>query len=99
MFEVGKTLRHRYGEQLLPKNGYYDSKNLHVLSSPVPRCIMSALALLAGFSPPPADDQTFPFAWQPIPMAIDTDGIVSIYSLRLLEVELSQPISSIICDP
>lgn len=67
MYNLGKTLAHRY-VKLLPKNGFYSKKMILVKSSWMERTISSALCFLAGFMPPLENSNPLPIPWQPVPI-------------------------------
>lgn len=64
---MGVRLRERY-QPLLPKNGFYSTNEMYVMSSATERCLMTAQSFLAGFLPPNDDDQRhfLPINWQPV---------------------------------
>lgn len=73
MYNLGKSLRHRY-LKLLPRNGFYSKKIVQVKSSWMERTISSALSFLAGFMPPLEHFNQLPIPWQPVPfMSIPRD--------------------------
>lgn len=79
MYNLGKSLRHRY-LKLLPKNGFYSKKVMLVKSSWMERTISSALSFLAGFMPPLETSNPLPIPWQPVPVISiprDRDDIIA----------------------
>ena len=66
-YKLGAKLRKRY-QSLLPKNGFYSTNEMYVMSSATERCLMTAQSFLAGFLPPNDDDQRhlLPIKWQPV---------------------------------
>lgn len=50
----------------MPSKGLYSKNEIHVLSSAVERCLMTAQSFLAGFFPPVNDLNQLPIQWQPI---------------------------------
>lgn len=66
-YNLGVRLRERY-RTLLPKNGFYSTKDMYVMSSATERCLMTAQSFLAGFLPPNDDDKhsLLPIKWQPV---------------------------------
>lgn len=66
-YKLGVRLRERY-RSLLPKNGFYSTNEMYVMSSATERCLMTAQSFLAGFLPPNDDDQRhlLPIKWQPV---------------------------------
>lgn len=68
-YQLGERLRKRY-RSLLPKNGYYSTNEMYVMSSATERCLMTAQSFLAGFLPPGDDDDdqrhALPIKWQPV---------------------------------
>lgn len=68
MYNLGNALSKRY-RKLLPSNGFYSTRDMYVISSAHERCQMSAQSFLAGFMPPPPQNQhKLPINWQPIPV-------------------------------
>jgi lysosomal acid phosphatase len=79
MYNLGKSLRHRY-LKLIPQNGFYTKKMIQVKSSHHDRTISSALSFLAGFMPPLEATNPLPINWQPIPVmpiSRDRDTIIA----------------------
>lgn len=72
-YKLGVKLRERY-RSLLPKNGFYSTNEMYVMSSATERCLMTAQSFLAGFLPPNVDDgddddvhrHLLPIKWQPV---------------------------------
>lgn len=66
LYKIGKRLRGRYKSFISKK---YRTADIMVRSSGKERCIMSALALLAAFYQPSAEDEIEPgLAWRPVPV-------------------------------
>jgi lysosomal acid phosphatase len=79
VYNLGKSMRHRY-LKLIPPNGFYSKKMLQVKSSYHDRTIASALSFLAGFMPPLEGTNPLPINWQPIPLnsiSRDQDTIIA----------------------
>lgn len=79
MYNLGKSLRHRY-LKLIPKNGFYSKKYIQVKSSWMDRTINSALSFLAAFMPPLENSNPLPIPWQPIPVITiprDRDDLIA----------------------
>lgn len=66
-YKLGVRLRERY-RTLLPKNGFYSTNDMYVVSSASERCLMTAQSFLAGFLPPNDADERhlLPIKWQPV---------------------------------
>lgn len=58
-------LRKRY-KKLLPADGFYNPRELYVMSSATERCLMTAQSFLAGFLPPINERHQLPIGWQPV---------------------------------
>ncbi|XP_055594300.1 lysosomal acid phosphatase-like isoform X1 [Uranotaenia lowii] len=68
MYELGKSLRSRYGI-LLPDHGMYTKNTTLVVSSASERCVLSAQSLMASFYQPPKN-ANLSIGWQPVPLEV-----------------------------